>query len=519
MPTQNKFTRSLFNPDEFTITYELVPGQGSGGQRVDRLLTFAGEAFDDGRVKALSITDNPGGHPALAPIAIGSEIQRIGIEPLLHFSLKDKNRNQVESHLFHYHRQHFTNLLVLGGDFPKAHYFGQAKPVFDLDSVQALQLLRDMEEGTYHKDTQSRQPSFDPLFFNRGCVVSPFKTCESEQVWQYAKLIAKIRAGAHFVVTQLGYDICKFEELALFMRENNLNIPVLANVFIPSLPVARHMLRGMVPGIVFPAELVARMEREKDNGDTRARLVRAAEMVAVLKGLGFSGVHLGGNGLSFADIRFVLDTADDLEGDWQNLRHEVHYPVAKTWYYFPPEEPGTCGRSRRELQPGRSCRDQVVHIFMHSLFFSPPNLTSRLFGRFCRFCAATRLRTSILRSFETWLKRLLFYCRMCGDCTLAESTYLCPQSGCPKKLLNGPCGGSRNMTCEVHPERYCFWVRVYNRLPRFTAITELVDRPFLPPKDWSLEGTSSWINFYTGSDHHAITRGNPAEKPEGNCPR
>ena len=119
MPTQNNFTRSLFDRDEFTITYELVPGQGSGGWRVERLLKFAAEALHDGRIKALSITDNPGGHPALAPIAIGSEIKKIGMEPLLHFSLKDKNRNQVESHLFHYHREQFTNLLVLGGDFPK----------------------------------------------------------------------------------------------------------------------------------------------------------------------------------------------------------------------------------------------------------------------------------------------------------------------------------------------------------------------------------------------------------------
>jgi len=148
MPTQNIFTTSLFDPEEFTITYELVPGQGSGGRRVERLLEFAAKAHEDGRIKALSITDNPGGHPALAPIAIGSEVQKTGIEPLLHFSLKDKNRSQIESHLFLYQRQNFNNLLVLGGDFPGGNYHGQARPVFDLDSVQTLQLRRDMEEGT-----------------------------------------------------------------------------------------------------------------------------------------------------------------------------------------------------------------------------------------------------------------------------------------------------------------------------------------------------------------------------------
>ena len=188
MPTQNIFTTSLFDPEEFTITYELVPGQGSGGRRVERLLEFASKASKDGRIKALSITDNPGGNPALAPIAIGSEVQKTGIEPLLHFSLKDKNRSQIESHLFLYHRQNFNNLLVLGGDFPRVHYHGQARPVFDLDTVQTLQLMRDLEEGTYRNGSSPNRPSFDPIYFNRGCVVSPFKTTEPEQVWQYAKL-------------------------------------------------------------------------------------------------------------------------------------------------------------------------------------------------------------------------------------------------------------------------------------------------------------------------------------------
>jgi methylenetetrahydrofolate reductase (NADPH) len=499
MFTQNEFTRSLHDPDEFTITYELVPGQGSQGGQIDRLLEFARCAKEDGRIKALSITDNPGGHPALAPIAIGSDIRKTGIEPLLHFSLKDKNRNQVESHLFHYHRQQFSNLLVLGGDFPGRNYYGQAKPVFDLDSVQTLQLLRDMEEGTY-RDKSSPGRSFDPLFFSRGCVVSPFKTRESEQVWQYAKLFRKIRAGAQFIITQLGYDICKFEELIRFLRENNIEVPVLGNVFIPSLVVARHMHRGKVPGIVFPEQLILRMEQEKQAGNDEARLLRAAQLICVLHGLGFSGVHIGGNGLNFEDIRFVLDTAEELTPQWDELREEVHFPVPGTWYYYKPTRPGACGREKNRLHPGRRYRSQKPHRIMHLILFTPPNLSSRLFERLCRFCDRGRIRTAILRTLEQWIKGFLFYCRMCGDCTLAESTYICPQSGCPKKLLNGPCGGSRNMTCEVFPDRYCFWVRVYERSEPSSTLQQL-STSFLPPKDWALEHTSSWINFYTGRDH------------------
>ena len=505
MATQNKFIQSLFNPEEFTITFELVPGQGSGGRQVDRLLDFARQAQADGRIKALSITDNPGGHPPLAPHAIGAEVRSIGIQPLLYFSLKDKNRNQIESHLFLYHRQGFSNLLILGGDFPRPSYYGQARPVFDLDSVQTLRLMRDMEEGTYRTDAPNKNPDFDPIAFHRGCVVSPFKMTEAEQVWQYAKLLYKIRAGAHFIITQLGYDVCKFEELARFLGEQEIRLPVLANVFVPSLTVARYMANGQVPGIVFPEKLLRAMELEAQGGDREARLLRAAKMICVLRGLGFAGVHLGGNGLSFANVRFIMDSAEELALNWDRLRAEIHFPAKDAWYYYPPSRPGACGTTRTSLNPGRQRAAQVPHRFMHRLFFSPPNLTSRLFGGLCLRCAGSRFGTTLLSILEKWIKGILFSCRMCGDCTLTESVYLCPQSGCPKNLLNGACGGSRHGACEVFPDRACFWVRVYNRMEKSTTMKQLGKLPHLPPKDWALNQTSSWINFYSSRDHHRLT--------------
>ena len=505
MSTQNDFAKSLHDPDEFTVTYELVPGQGSGGKKIDLLLDFARCAKEDGRIKALSVTDNPGGHPALAPAAIGSDIQKIGLEPLIHFSLKDKNRNQVESHLFHYHRHEFSNLLVLGGDFPRPNYYGQAKPVFDLDSVQTLNLMRDMEKGTYSKGFKTDRPSFEPIAFFRGCVVSPFKKSEAEQIWQYAKLQKKIDAGADFIITQLGFDICKFEEILLFLKERKINAPLLGNVFVPSLSVARHMYQGRVPGIVFPEKLLEKMEEEQKTGDGDARLLRAAKMICILNGLGYSGVHLGGNSLSFENVKFILDTAEKLTQHWDEIRQEVHFPVSGTWYYYQPDRPGACGTEKNKIHPGGLYGSQGPHKTMHRIFFSPPALASKILGKFCLFCDKTRIRTSLLRGIERWIKGMLFYCKMCGDCTLHESTYICPQSGCPKQLLNGPCGGSRNMTCEVFPDRYCFWVREYNREDTKSTIGSLAGKPYLPPKNWALDQTSSWINFYAGRDHAQLT--------------
>lgn len=497
MAKTNQFKTSLINPNEFTIAYELVPGQGFGGKQVERLLEFSSKAKADGRIKALSITDNPGGNSALAPVAIGEEILKVGIEPLIHFSLKDKNRSQVGSHIFLYQRLLMHSLLIMGGDFPKPGYYGQAKPVYDLDTTQALQLMQDMENGYYPEyQSEKKQDQLPPPTLFKGCVVSPFKTTEAEQVWQYAKLLHKVRAGADFIITQLGFDIRKFTELMTFLKLNDIDLPVLANVFIPSLPVARAMTTGRIPGVLIADEFVARMENEAAAEDTRARLNRAAAMIICLKKLGFMGVHLGGNCLDFEDIEHVLNRVEQMEGAIELSDPDCDSPIKDCWYFFQSKQNNTDRPSLTPLTPGSRAGAAKMHELSHHLLFSDRMLTGRLFGKFCLFCAEGKYRTKILRAVERFIKRLLFNCRMCGDCTLAKSAYLCPQSGCPKQLVNGPCGGSRKGYCEVFPERRCFWVRVYDRLDPHTTIETLTEDPPLPPKDWALEKTSSWINHF-----------------------
>ena len=487
------FKTSLSNNKEFTITYELVPGHGSGGRQVDRLLDFAEKAKADGRIKALSVTDNPGGNPALAPVAIGTELQQIGVEPLIHFSLKDKNRNQVESHIFLYQRLKMHSLLVLGGDFPSSGYYGQAKPVFDLDTIQTLQLMEDMENGSYQNPGGERRDSNPlPVLF-KGCVVSPFKTSEAEQVWQYAKLLHKVKAGADFIITQLGFDMRKYSELMTFLDQKEIRLPVLANVFIPSLKLAQAMANGKVPGVLFGEELVAEMKREAASGESRARLDRAAAIIVSLKRFGYQGVHIGGNCLDFGDIRYVMDRVEQVKDREDLLGVKYDFPVKNNWYFYkassnPPD--------MEDLRPGTRKGSAKIHAIIHDLFFSSQTASGRLFGRFCLFCAKNKLRSYILLGVERFVKEILFRCRMCGDCSLSEATYLCPHSGCPKRLINGPCGGSRNGFCEVFPERSCFWVRVYARLEPDSTIETLTESPSLPPRNWAMEKTSSWINYF-----------------------
>jgi len=507
------FRESLFKTDEFTLTFELVPGRGSGGKQLEGTLRFAEEAKKDGRLKALSITDNPGGHPALAPTSLGLEIQALGIAPLIHFSLKDKNRNMAESQLFECHRHRLLNLLVLGGDYPRYGYHGQAMPVFDLDSPQLLALIHRLHSSLpLEKQAPGALMPLPAMDFLAGCVVSPFKITEAEQIFQYAKLLTKVNAGAHFVISQLGFDMKKYEELLLFSRQSSLNVPLIASVFIPGMKVAELMVQGKVPGILFPQSLLNRMRQEKtaqDKGE-EARLLRGAKMLAVLKHMGYAGVHLGGNNLDFSKIAFLLDQADSFTktANMEEIMQEVDFPNPSTWYLFPES-----GRQRAKTRKA-IVAPALYHINqqIHDCAFKPE-------GFLFPMARAISLRADPLRQIrrlyttcERLIKALLFRCRMCGDCTLAESNYLCPQSGCPKKMINGPCGGSLHGYCEVYPgERLCFWVKVYNRHPISSPQKMSLRFSPLPPKDWALQGSSSWLNYFSGRDHNKL--GSESSKP------
>ena len=96
-------------------------------------------------------------------------------------------------------------------------------------------------------------------------------------------------------------------------------------------------------------------------------------------------------------------------------------------------------------------------------------------------------------------KGVMFDCRMCGHCILQSTGLTCPMR-CPKNLRNGPCGGVRsNGNCEVYPYTPCVWVQAIERSTRLPIWRDHIHR-LQPPVDWQLQGTSSWINLFTGRD-------------------
>jgi ferredoxin len=74
-------------------------------------------------------------------------------------------------------------------------------------------------------------------------------------------------------------------------------------------------------------------------------------------------------------------------------------------------------------------------------------------------------------------------CSACGDCILSLTGGICPLTRCPKGLLNGPCGGTKNSKCEVSPDIPCAWVMIYERMKGLGKLDEL--KKIIDAKDWS----------------------------------
>lgn len=502
----------------FKYTFELLPARASKGKALDELMGFAEQAAKEGLLHALSITDNAGGHPALTPLALGREIKALGIEPVIHFSCKDKNRNTIESQLLELDRAGLNTLMILTGDYPGKGFRGRAKPVFDLDSVQVLDLIRHMNMSTEHAEIEPEWML--KRGFNAGCVVSPFKKIEAEQVCQYLKLGKKIKAGAGFIVSQMGFDIRKFHELLILKDQMARDVPLYATVFVPDLKLARIIHKGIIPGCTIPYRVLHEMEQEAAGGTVREkekRIDRAARLTALLRGIGFDGVHLSGYRLNYTDIKRIIHLSDEYFHEWPLLVNDFLFPEEWGWMLFERDQETGLNKiphdadllQRLHLLPGR-CRSLsggailASNLAIHNIFFEKEKGAYKTCKKLAEKLDGAPVANSLTR-LENLIKGILYDCRHCGDCALGDNAFLCPQSQCAKFLLNGPCGGSNNGWCEVWPgKKRCIYVRIYERTARTSAINTL-SGPILPPRNWGLNETSSWINFYLGRDHSGIT--------------
>ena len=125
--------------------------------------------------------------------------------------------------------------------------------------------------------------------------------------------------------------------------------------------------------------------------------------------------------------------------------------------------------------------DENITVEIATLEKNKPSLGEKRFSTFLLF-------------FENCFKVPVFRCQHCGECILSHTAFICSQR-CPKRLRNGPCGGTgENGSCEVYPERKCIWYRIYHRskLLRRLTLLERIERIH----NWNLEKTSAWLNVF-----------------------
>ncbi|RPI93555.1 MAG: hypothetical protein EHM39_12780, partial [Chloroflexi bacterium] len=102
-------------------------------------------------------------------------------------------------------------------------------------------------------------------------------------------------------------------------------------------------------------------------------------------------------------------------------------------------------------------------------------------------------RYRLLEAVERMVKGPMFGCRMCGNCLLQETAFICSME-CPKGVRNGPCGGSTPEKCYVDETRPCIWYQIYDRSFKMGRQEKLLE--VLPPLDWDRVGTETWADVW-----------------------
>jgi methylenetetrahydrofolate reductase (NADPH) len=227
---------------EFVVTAEVGPPKGVD---IDEMRHHIDLLKD--KVDGINVTDNQSSVMRIGSLPVCKLIKEAGGEPILQMTCRDRNRLALQSELLGAYVLGIKNVLCLTGDYVTVGDHIEAKPVFDLDSVLLLQMIRGLEAG---KDLAGNDLKGAPKFC-AGAIVTPEADPIEPQLLKFEK---KIKAGAEFIQTQAIYDLDSFKKFMGYARR--FEVKVLAGiVLLASAGMARFM-NANVPGIFVPQELI-----------------------------------------------------------------------------------------------------------------------------------------------------------------------------------------------------------------------------------------------------------------------
>jgi methylenetetrahydrofolate reductase (NADPH) len=144
----------------------------------------------------------------------------------------------------------------------------------------------------------------------------------------------------------------------------------------------------------------------------------------------------------------------------------------------------------------------AISKLAHNTMFETGKPVARLGAGLCAHARDPMQGPAPMRALEKLGKSVLYHCKDCGDCSLPDIAFLCPESQCAKNQRNGPCGGTREGRCEVDGYGDCIWLRAYERLKHEGREEHLLDHAPVV-QNQGLRGTSAWANLWLGRDHSA----------------
>jgi len=272
----------LLRKGEFVVTAELGPPRGASREMVEEKAKIL-KGFAD----AYNLTDCQTAMVRLSSIASGVMLLNMGMEPIIQMTCRDRNRIAMQSDILGAAALGIKNLLCLTGDHQCFGDHPEAKGVFDLDSIQLLNMSRQMRDES--KFQSGGEMNVEPRLF-LGAAENPFA---DPFKFRAARLAKKITAGCDFIQTQIIYNMKRFEEWMGVVRDMGLHkkVSILAGITpIKSLGMAKYM-KNNVPGLDVPDEIINRLQETKDKKAEGINIcLETIEQVKNIEGV--SGVHI-----------------------------------------------------------------------------------------------------------------------------------------------------------------------------------------------------------------------------------
>lgn len=248
--------QAILEGGHFAVTTEIGPPKHAGAHG----LKYTAQILKD-FVDAANITDNQTAIVRLSSIASGVHLLANALEPVAQMTCRDRNRIAIQSDLLGAYSLGMRNLLCISGDHQQFGNHPTAKNVYDLDSIQLVNLMSRMrDEKKFFCGEEIKE--YEPRFFI-GAVANPFADPFEYRVDRLEK---KIKAGAQFIQTQGVFDMERFERFMELVRARGLDqrAHILAGVIPLKSWRAAKFMQTQVAGMIVPDALVDRLKNAAD---------------------------------------------------------------------------------------------------------------------------------------------------------------------------------------------------------------------------------------------------------------